>query len=127
MRNVNFRGSVLKNTGFQFADLRRSRFKGVVLTGCSFYGAKISRETFKGAIFDETIMPDGAIRSAPERQRKSVLFGPKNSVVEVDSGHAVYAAASQQQTPGQYEYGDAIAPEVGFRCPCSGAQSSDLT
>ena len=104
LRNANFTDSIIQNTGFQFSDLRGTRFKGVVLSGCTFYGAKFDRETFKGAIFDETILPNGTVLSSSNNSQEQVLFGAKDSVLEVVPDSVVYTAALQEQTPGRFAY-----------------------
>ena len=76
-----------------------------MLSGCTFYGAKFDRETFKGAILDETIMPNGIVLSSSKNSQEQVLFGAKDSVLEVDPDSVIYTAALQEQTPGRFAYG----------------------
>ena len=124
LRNANFSESIIQNTGFQFSDLRGTNFEGVVLSGCTFYGAKFDRETFKGAIFDETIMPDGTVRSTSKRPTKEVFFGAKDSVLELDPESAVYTAALQEQTSGRFAYGTRLRRlAVGLWYQCTWTQS----
>ena len=133
LQKADFRGSVLRDIGFQYSDLRGTNFENNVLTGCTFYGAKISEDTFEGAIFDNTIMPDGTLLSTTELPSKTIRFGSRDSGLMIEPDSAVYAAALQEQTPGQFQYGtkleelDLVAGTNAYQLDLTGWNLSDLS
>jgi uncharacterized protein YjbI with pentapeptide repeats len=56
-------GALLMNASFQNSDLRRAKFNGASLHGANFLNANLEDAFFYDARFDNTIMPDGSIRS----------------------------------------------------------------
>ncbi len=56
-------GALLFNASFQNSDLRRAKFNGASLHGANFLNANLEGASFYDARFNNTIMPDGTIRS----------------------------------------------------------------
>ncbi len=56
-------GALLMHASFQNSDLRNASFNGASLHGANFLNANLEGASFYDARFNNTIMPDGTIRS----------------------------------------------------------------
>jgi hypothetical protein len=87
LKDANLAGAKLQNSAFGLANLRDANLSNADLTGASFIGAVLRRTNFKGAItagaiftdavFDETVMPEGNVKTT---KSTGVPYTPQQSV-----------------------------------------------